>query len=516
MSDIETHYISKVDEKFDADVYRKALVNNVHEYTFGKIMASLGALTLLFNAGISVYVYNQIQEITKETVKEQVPTLISDSEEVVRDNLISLLKDSRDGDRLAIEQIKSKPKSIQLLKELIAPKKSEDSDELADLSQAVAREQAILAIDYAGKTKEPELLETLFEVLNAGKTPLEVRDKALQALLQYSADDSKTLERVLSIVQTDENSTESTGSLWIVKTLSTFDAGRSNREINAIMQQALLSDKLDTAKYAVIYFILNPNQWQEDSLNADYSKAEVALSDDNRDLVKLLIESSSANSEKEQQDEAREHLNQRISEAEGRSGGSSKDFNKVQLQEIQKYFALALLQSGNDNGLLDFYSSSSLPPNLYYYNPEAWLKQVHSLFPDSDQLFSSAPTGTEEEQDQFLNWYYNTPLQWNATSRVYEELSAQSSIEQLEENNLDPFLMWMESEYYDSQEWLDKVYPLFPDAKELFFETLTGTYEEQDQLWHWVQENREQLQWNDGQHQYRLPVINPQIRQGGV
>lgn len=520
LSDLETHYIAQIDEKFDSDVYRKALVNSIQEYAFGRIVRTIGLFTLILNAGISVYVYNQIKEVTKETVIEQVPTLISDSEEVVRDNLISLLKDSRDGDELARQQIKNKPKSIELLKEFIAPRKSGESDELADLSNAVERERSMLAIDYAGKTTEPELLETLFEIFNAEDLPLEVRDKAFQALLQYSTDDLKTLERILSQVQEDSGSTNPF-LVSVVKHLSTFDAGRNNGVIHSIMQQALLSNEIEAVKSAVIYFILNPGQWQDDDLNSNSSKTVLfnqgKLTDEG-ELVKLLIASSSSNSSRDKQDEANEMLQSRISPDNSSAEGSSQGFTKNQLREIQKYFALALLRTGNPTVFDSFYYDSiSLSSSLYYYSPEEWTEQIYPLFPESNELFSLPPTGTEEEQDQFMDWYYyNTPLQWNATNSEYEKPSAQASIEQLQMGDPQSFLAWMSSNYYDSTDWLNLVYPLFPDATGLFSSTPTGTDEEQDQLWYWVDENIEQLYWNDEQHQYQLPIVNSPVPQDEV
>ncbi len=56
----------------------------------------------------------------------------------------------------------------------------------------------------------------------------------------------------------------------------------------------------------------------------------------------------------------------------------------------------------------------------------------------------------------------------------------------------------MRSSYYDESLWLAEVLPLFPEWRELRGGVPTGTNQEQDDLWRWVEETTPA--WNGAEY----------------
>ncbi|MBD2070662.1 HEAT repeat domain-containing protein [Leptolyngbya sp. FACHB-671] len=163
------------------------------------------------------------------------------------------------------------------------------------------------------------------------------------------------------------------------------------------------------------------------------------------------------------------------------------------------------LRSMLRQGSMDLFSSNYLPNSndestALHKSPDLW-SEVQGFFPD-------ATAEQKQNQEALQNWLTDNSglLWWDLSTGKYRLSTAENSVAQLNQGNLQPFLSWMSSTYYEEQVWRDQVLPLFPDAPETLFSAAppTGDYGEQDNLWRWVEEKQVSLQWQPDRKQYEL------------
>ncbi|MBE9177175.1 hypothetical protein IQ268_01120 [Oculatella sp. LEGE 06141] len=589
MSDIETQQIAFTEDKFEPHVYRKALELNVKEHVYGKVLGVITVGTIVLNSGIFFFLQNTIQsEITKgieEEIAEKIPTLLEDSERARHDNLLFLLQVSNQGDegawaRRSIQELREEnEKYTQLLLSFIDP-------DTPDVKQ-----ERLLAIDYAARTRDLGLLEVLFKSCKSVAHTSEVRSKSFEALLQYP---SETVLRVLNeVVKPEENR----GPFWenMVQALATrnIDTQLDKDIASKMMHDALGSTNPDVFTSAVIFFMLNPDQWQE-SYSSSIANKELLLPLED---VKKLIKAGMKDASSSEQQKAREILDTAIEASEATDSKSANQPRTVRLsleklQDIQKYFSLTLLRSGTKD-LFEYSYGYYYPYNVWleevlplfpsfatedgrkpndaiteadqrymqdqlnsqledavwnpdiakyeplsqdlsirrlregkmdsyldwayssYYEPEIWLGDIFPLFPGAKDAFSTVPTGTDEEQETLRYWVSSNQLRWRTERRVYELIDLEKeSITELKQGDVSGFVSWMSSGYYTQDDWINKVLPLFsPEIRaEVFSSAPTGTNTEQDDLWNWVKNHQDQMQWVPASQRYTLPPDSSSAR----
>jgi hypothetical protein len=208
------------------------------------------------------------------------------------------------------------------------------------------------------------------------------------------------------------------------------------------------------------------------------------------------------------------------------SAGSFINFYQDILYQSASETNSDLLYSGTE---ADLYSQLLNQSNYVYAN---WvLKELYERI-ENEPVTRSAFSNWLEEQgiteiDPTDSWIMISFLGaiasgdvWDSDSKRYVYVSLiQRSFNALQKGRgFDDYLSIMSSSYYSPEDWLSEVYPYFKDVwddvlaydKENYSASLgdrtaqtpvTGTNEEQDALWRWVDANKEQLEFKDGQWQ---------------
>jgi hypothetical protein len=516
VKDLDTEKLAWMQDKFDASAYRKSLEANVYGHVLQRVQTVLWAVTLLGGAaiytGLEIRLGNQLETevdaaVEKTIAKEldqRIADVLRDLEEGRRDNLLSLLQQAAVADeggsfaRARIEQYKQDEEYLKLLQDFISIPKIPEEQEIA--------------VRYLQTNQDADLQTVLIEAFRNRNTDPEIRAQMFQALLKYPKD---TKLRALEVIR-QEATTES--SLWqdAIETLATE---RINSPIAGdIMRIALQDDEPDMSRWAATFFILNPKQWKA-------SDANIAIKADllTGAVVQTLVEANKADAEKEQsadtpvvlsraqQKQVIDTLTNLSDQTNNSSDLTQNQVWQTQFEAIRRSLALTLLHAGSPN-LFEEVSN-----NNGYYAYEVWLDEVLPWFDnfklDQDKELRAAATEEEQHSNQYQLLMQLGNSYWDTATQKYQIFEADQlepkSIDRLKQGDVSLFLRLMASTYYSSADlWRTQVLPLFPDAvkpnQTVFAAPSTGTNEEQDALWNWVQAQSDQLVWNDQSKKYEL------------
>jgi hypothetical protein len=459
ISDLEAGLTSMMDQQFDANVYRKALAHTVQEHVFTKIQKAVLIVGALGSIGFVVMARGFIKDQVDEAIKAQYAGFTAATDEAERTSLLLLLNDASLGNIFAQRTIRDRMEELGPRLEKF-------------ISEPRSPQERTLAMDLYEREPLPRLRDELVTLFEDESAPAEDRRAALRVLLRDASGNAGI--DVNSILRTAQ------GSGFRRDAASVLAAQRtSSREIADFVSSAVRNDT-STLRSAVLFFVVNPELWDYDA----YYQHLFPRGGKQRELspYQLIIDVATAESITGELQNAAEAV-----ESKGTAGRDS-----IFEAFFSRHLALAFLRQGEPDRFHNVLSQAA--PTAPIYPESVWRGTILPLFPELND---------REDAEQVYSLYdisllVSTQLQGSSwTGSSYESCSAASSVDQLTRGDLDCYLQVMSSGYYEPQQWLRSVVPLFPDYADAGAE---GIDAEQDELWNWVQ--RTELEFDPGSTRY--------------
>ncbi len=434
LSEVNTGLMALNDKHFDGNVYRNALAHDFKEHVYTKIRNLFGAVAIVAGIGGVFFVNAAIDRVVRSTINEQQSQFVDASENLTRERLVFLLREIRDGAtrswmerapghdeelRLRAQEIQNEPEFLPYLQEFI-------KDRTDRYSQA-------LAIHYVGFAREKRLIDPVLAVLEDGRSA-EARVQALNTLLQFPTT-AEIAEKAQGVLEGEH---VRRSPLWseLARTLSlTPVRTASAREFaDALMQEALRSQRAEVYRDAVLFYAVNPALWTQ-AHRREFGAFEEVLA-------------------------------QAVS-----SIGRSQDANATEQQRLlRQYRALRLLRQG-DSGV---FSNADL--DYPHFPVEIW-EELLALFPgfkpqpadayaygDERRDLQSLPDDLRQTQIQL--WAKLPYFEWDKTRKLYVYNDPQDpSIAALKQGDVEEMRMYLWDAAYEPERWRE-ILDLFPHFRD--------------------------------------------------
>lgn len=181
-SDLASATVALTNDKFSANVYRKAIEHEVKEHVYGKILKAVSIVGLVAGFGLSVGFYARIQSQIATQVQNEIrssqDSFVSAGDELTRDNLM-----------LLISQILPQGENQQwALSEITGSRRQTFSQILRSVIEKPTEEyERTFALRFAAQNRLPELAPTLMDAFQNEDLELGTRLDAFRGLLISSS-----------------------------------------------------------------------------------------------------------------------------------------------------------------------------------------------------------------------------------------------------------------------------------------------------------------------------------------